>query len=177
MSLINTNRDTGGAGTIGTRAKDVAAQAVPLGKRAGTTAVQGVQGAAQWAAPRVQDAVRGARAWAAPRIDGAADAVTNSVAPKVSSALHSTARQVSPPAPAKTGVRRLLNWRWLVGLGAVLAAAGASAAVAMRRRYANATAEAEDTTDPDAVDGSPDGEAPADTTRAEVNGRVTTPDM
>src|SRR6202035_5498040 len=164
VSLIKTNRTTAGAAAIGARAKDAAAQAVPMGKRAGETAVQGavgakdwaaprvqdakerVQDAKEWAAPRVQDAVRGAREWAAPRLEGAADAVTTSVAPKFSSALRSTASQVRP-APAKTGVRRLLDWRWLLGLGAVLAAAGATAAVTMRRRYASATADAKDATE------------------------------
>jgi len=189
VSLIKTNRTTAGAAAFGARAKDAAAQAVPMGKRAGETAVQGavgakdwaaprvqdakerVQDAKEWAAPRVQDAVRGAREWAAPRLEGAADAVTTSVAPKVSSALRSTASQVRP-APAKTGVRRLLDWRWLLGLGAVLAAAGATAAVTMRRRYANATADAKDATEPD------DAEQAADDPAAEassVNGRVTTP--
>ncbi len=64
MSLIKTNGTTAGMAAIGARAKDAAAQAVPMGKRAGTTAVQGarqgVHGAKEWAAPRVQDAVRSA---------------------------------------------------------------------------------------------------------------------
>jgi len=203
VSLIKSNRTTAGAAAIGARAKDAAAQAVPMGKRAGETAVQGavgakdwaaprvqdakervqdakelvqdakelVQDAKEWAAPRVQEAVRGAREWAAPRLEGAADAVTTSVAPKVSSALRSTADQVRP-APAKTGVRRLLDWRWLLGLGAVVAAAGATVAVTMRRRYASATADAKDATEPDDVEQATDdpaAEAPS------VNGRVTTP--
>jgi hypothetical protein len=178
VSPLNTDRANSGMTAIGVRAKGAAAQAVPLGKRAGTTAVQrarqGVAGASQWAAPRVQNAVRGARQWAAPRIEGAADAVTNSVAPRVSSALRSTARQVDPQAPSRNDTRKLLDWRWLVGLGAALATAGASAALAIRRRYAKATAAAEDT-EQDAVDGSADGESPADPAGSEVNGRVTTP--
>lgn len=149
MSLTKTKRTTAGMAELGARAKDAAAQAVPKGKRAGTTAVQGVMGAKDWAAPRVQDAVRGAREWAAPRLEDAADAVTTSVAPKVSSVLRSTAGQVRPAKSAKTGLRRLLDWRWLLGLGAVAAAAGATAAVAMRRRYANATAAAKDDMEPD----------------------------
>jgi hypothetical protein len=70
-------------------------------------------------------------------------------------------------------VRRLLDWRWMLGLGAVLAAAGTTAAVAMRRRYARATADAKDATEPDATE-----QAGADDPAAEassVNGRVTTP--
>ena len=120
MSLIKANRTTDGMAAMGARAKDAAAQAVPVGKRAGTTVVQGarqgaagardwavprVQDAKEWAAPRVQDAVRSAREWAAPRLEDAAEAVTTSVAPKVSSVLRSTASQVRPPAtPASTAV-------------------------------------------------------------------------
>ena len=194
MSLIKTNRTTAGMAAIGARAKDAAAQAVPMGKRAGTTAVQGarqgvhgakewatprvqdaVRGSREWAAPRVQGAVQGSREWAAPRLEGAADAVDTSVAPAVSSALRSAASQIRPAGrSAKTGLRRLLDWRWLVGLGAVAAAGGTAAAVAMRRRYASATAAAEEATEPDAqapADGS-DAETAA---RSEVNGQVTAP--
>src|ERR1700720_4646896 len=109
------------------RAMEAAAQAVPVGKRAGTTAVQGVrqgvQDAREWAAPRLEDAVQGAREWAAPRLEDVAEAVTTSVAPKVSSALRTTARQVRPAKSSQSGVARLLNWRWLLGIGAALAAA------------------------------------------------------
>ena len=172
MSLIKTNRTVSEAAAIGARAKDrakdAAAQAIPVGKRAGTTAVQGVR-----------QGVQGAREWAAPRLEDAAEAVTTTVAPKVSSALRSTAHQVRPDASKRTGIRRLLSWRWLLGVGAVIAAAGAGAAVTMRRRYASATAEAKNATE------SPDDErtTEADETAsdaapgAEVNGRVTTPGM
>jgi len=156
---------------ISARAKVAAAQAVPVGKRVGTTAVQGarqgVQGTKEWAAPRVQ----GAREWAAPRLDVAADAVTTTVAPRVSSALHATASRVKPPVPAaQPSSRRLLDWRWLLGLGALAAAAGTTAAVAMRRRYASATAEAKDATEPDAPEQADDPAAEA----TSVNGQVTT---
>ena len=93
----------------------------------------------------------------------------------MSSALRSAALQVRPEKPAKTGLRRLLDWRWLVGIGAVAAAAGAAGAVTMRRRYASATAAANDATE------SSEGERQAEGTdsdaamRSEVNGRVTTP--
>ena len=174
MSLIKTDRTTAGMAAMGARAKDAAAQAVPVGKRAGTTVVQGAAGARDWAAPRVQGAVRGAREWTAPRLEDAAEAVTITVAPKVSSALRSAASQVRPTVtPAKSGARRLLDWRWMVGLGAAMAAAGTTAAVAMRRRYARATADAKDATEPDAAE-----QAAADDPAAEassVNGRVTTP--
>ena len=174
MSLINTDGTNAGMAAIGARAKDAAAQAVPLGKRAGTTAVQGVQDAMEWAGPRVQDAVRGAREWAAPRLDEAAEAVTTTVAPRVSSALHATADQVRPAASsAKAGVRRLLDWRWLVGLGAVAAAAGTTAAVAMRRRYASATAAAKAATEPDMPEQARTDESEIG---SQVNGQVTAPD-
>jgi hypothetical protein len=172
VSLIKTNRTTGGAAAIGARAKDAAAQAIPAGKRAGTTAVQGVRqgvqdardwaaprleeavhGAKDWATPRLEDAVYGAREWAAPRLEEAADIVTATVAPKVAETVTGTlAPKVSSalrstarqvrPSDSRTGLRRLLGLRWLFAVGAVAAAAGAGAAIAMRRRYASATAEA-----------------------------------
>ena len=198
MSLIKTKRTTGGAAAIGARAKDRAidayAQAIPAGKRAGTTAVQGVrqgvQDARDWAAPRLEDAAHGAREWAAPRLEEAADAVsytvapkiaetvTGTLAPKVSSALRSTARQVRP-ADSRTGFRRMLNLRWLLAAGAVAAAAGAGAAIAVRRRYASATAEAKnDAAESPEAEAARPGESAADAARrSEVNGRVTTPDL
>jgi len=149
VSSLNTSRTSSQMAVLGTRAKDAAAQ--------------GVHGAREWAAPRLEDAadavtrakdaaaqgVHDAREWAAPRLEDAADAVTASVAPRVSSALRSTARQVKPEVTTsgKTGLRRLLSWRWLLGAGTVIAVAGASAALAMRRRYASATAEVRDDAD------------------------------
>ncbi len=161
MSLMKTKRTTGGVAVIGERAKSAAAQAVPIGKRAGTTAAQGAR-----------QGVQGAREWAAPRLEDAADAVTTSVAPKVSSALRSTAAQVRPEKSGKTGIRRLLDWRWLLGVGAVLAAAGATTAITMKRRYSSATAEAKDATE--ASEDGHQAEATDAATHAEVNGQVTT---
>ncbi len=181
MSLMKTNRTASGAAELGARAKDramvVAAQAIPVGKRTGTTAVQGVrqgvQGAKDWAAPRLEEVVLGAREWAAPRLEEAADAVDTTVAPKVSSTLRSTARQVRPIGTGKTGIRRLLDWRLLLGVGVAVAAAGAGAAVTMRRRYASATAEAKNATEsPEEQADEPAGDAAV---RSEVNGRVTAP--
>ena len=182
VSLMNTNGTTSGAAAIGVRAKDAAAQAIPVGKRAGTTAVQGVrqgvQGAKEWAAPRLEDAVQGAREWAAPRLEDAADAVDTTVAPKVSSALRSTARQVRPSETKRTGIRRLLDWRWLLGVGAVMAAAGAGAAITMRRRYASATLEAKNATESSEDErGTQTGDSATDAAGSDVNGRVTTPGM
>ena len=182
MSQFNTDGTTGGMATIGARAKDAVVLVVPAGKRVGTTAVQGVrqgvQGAREWATPRVVVAVLGARQWAAPRLEGAADAVTESVAPKVSTMLRSAARQVrlEEPTPQKSGIRGLIDWRWLLGIGAVAAAAGTTAAIAMRRRYATATAEAKEATESSDEAGGPDTD-PANeaSARSEVNGQVTTP--
>jgi len=181
VSLMNTDSTTDGTATMGSRAKDFAVLVVPMGKQAGTTAVQGVrqgvQGARVWASPRLEQAIYGARVWAAPRLEDAASAIDSSVAPKVSSALRSYASQVRPAEvdSGKTGIRRLLDWRWLLGVGVVAAAAGAAAAAAMRQRYANATAEAKDATEPPDEERARDEESPSDATRSEVNGRVTTP--
>jgi hypothetical protein len=117
--------------------------------------------------------VEGARGWAAPRLEDAADAFTANVAPRISSALRSTARQVRPAPAGKTGIRRLLSWRWLLGIGTALAATGAAAAFTMRKRYQNATEDARD-----AATASPDEPAAVATDEGvmgpEVNGRVTT---
>ncbi len=165
MSPVKTSRTADAPAIIGARAKDVAAQAVPMGKRAGTTAVQGVR-----------QGVHGARKWAAPRLEDAAEAVTASVAPRVASALRSAASQVRPEGTrsARTGVRAMLSWRWLLGVGAVVAAGGAAAALAIRQRYSRATAEAEKATESSpeepARDGERNGDAPAG---SGADGRVT----
>jgi hypothetical protein len=183
VSLINTNGTDDETATLGARAKD-----------AGTIAVQGVRqgvqgarewatprigGAREWAEPRFEEAVYSAREWAAPRLEDAAEAVTITVAPKVSSALLSAARQVRPDEPKQTGIRSVLNWRILLGVGVAAAIAGAGAAIAVRRRYASATAEAKDATElPEADQDTPPGGTPSDAAmRSEVNGRVTMPDM
>jgi hypothetical protein len=112
--------------------------------------------------------------------DDAADALTASVAPKVSSALHSAAKSVEPAAPARTGIRRLLDWRVLLGIGAAVAAAGVAAAIGMRQRYESATMAAKDAA-ADVADKageladkvSDQAEDPAK--RSDVNGRVPHP--
>ena len=143
MSSLKSSRTPRQLADFGTRAKDAAAQGV-----------------------------HGAREWAAPRLEDAADAVTSSVAPRVSSALRSTARQVQPEVTksGKAGLRRLLGWRWLVGAGVAIAAAGASAALAMRRRYANATAEVRDAAGPPEEESASKHQDAADTPHSEVNG-------
>jgi len=162
VSRFKTSRTPRGIATMGARAKDAAAQAVPIGQRAGTTAVQGVR-----------RGVHGARQWTAPRLEDAADAVTASVAPRVSAALRSTARQVRPEG-AKTGARRLLSWRWLLGAGAAVAAAGATAVLAMRRRYLSATAEGKEAVEPPGDESARADQAASDATApADANGKAT----
>jgi hypothetical protein len=145
VSALKTSRTPRRMAAFGTRAKDAAAQGV-----------------------------HGAREWAAPHLEDAADAVTASVAPRVSSALRSTARQIRPDGTAsgRTGLRRLLSWRWLLGAGAAIAAAGTSAALAMRRRYASATAEVRNAAGSPGDESAPEQvvNADEDTARAEVNG-------
>jgi hypothetical protein len=187
VSLMKKSLATGAATAVSARARDAAdraktaaVQAVPAGKRAGTTAVhgmrQGVQDARDWATPLVEDAVYGAREWAAPVLEDAADAVTGTVAPKVSSALRTTARRVRPPKVRRGGIRRLLDWRLLAGVGAAAAAAGAAAAVTMRRRYASATAEAKDATESqEGEHAGPSDPASEAAKGSEVNGRVASP--
>jgi anti-sigma-K factor RskA len=107
----------------------------------------------------------------------AADALTASVAPRVSTALHSAAKSVEPAASAKTGIRRLLDWRVLLGVGAVVVAAGAAAAMAMRQRYETATLAAKDAAEnvadkADEVAGKMSDKAEEASRRPEVNGRL-----
>jgi hypothetical protein len=162
VSSFKTGRTPRRIVTFGAQAKDAAAQAVPMGKRAGTTAVHGVR-----------RGVHGAREWTAPRLEDAADALTASVAPRVSSALRSTANQVRPEGSksGRTGLRRLLTWRWLLGAGAAITAAGVSAALAMRRRYASATAEIHDDDESPDVEAAPGHEAADEAAaQSEANG-------
>ena len=127
-------------------------------RKTGTTAVRGVK-----------QGVEGARGWAAPRIDSAADAISASVAPKVSSALHTAAKTVQPTEASKPGIRRLFSWRWMLGIGAAIAAAGTAAAVTLRR-YKSATADANDN-----AENMSDMPVSDDDNRQQVNGRVSTP--
>jgi hypothetical protein len=75
---------------------------------------------------------------------------------------------MQPTEASKSGIRRLLSWRWMLGIGAAIAAAGTAAAVTLRR-YKSATADANDS-----ADTMSDMPAPDDS-KQQVNGRVTTP--
>ena len=66
MSLMNTNRTTSGAATIGARAKDVAAQAIPVGKTVAAQAIPGERQSPQrpsrWERQRSRESARAFRA-------------------------------------------------------------------------------------------------------------------
>lgn len=175
MSFSKTGRSMSEkASTLGDRARAAAAQAAPQARRAGAQARQaGTQArqAGTTAVHGVRRGTRGARGWAAPRLDSAADAVT-AAAPKVSSALHRAAKQVKPAPMPKTGIRRMLDWRWIVGVSAALAAAG-GAAVATMRRYKSATADAKHAAD-SATDEMGQPGSSDDNAMSQVNGQVTT---
>jgi hypothetical protein len=142
------------------RARDTASQVVPLGRRAGAAAVQGLQ-------QGMEQGVHDAREWVAPRIDDAAAAVTDTVAPKVSAALKAAARRVEPP-PAKTWRQKILGWPGAFSLAAMLAVAGA-VAVLLRKR------QPEMLTPPGDEAGNEAASSTAAGLDAEANGRVRTP--
>jgi len=114
------------------RTRQAATQAAELAKNARATAAQGVQGARDWAVPRVGQGIYQARGWAAPRIDQAGHVVGETVAPRVSEILVTTAQRVDPSPPL---AKRPL-WPRLVAAGVVLAAAGGAAAAILRGRSA-----------------------------------------
>jgi uncharacterized phage infection (PIP) family protein YhgE len=145
VSLFKTGQPVSEHHSLGDRARDVAAQAIPQARRAGTQAVQGVM-----------HGVEGARGWAAPRMHNAADAFSETLAPKVSSAMHTAATSVDTTPQARSGIARLLNWRVLLGIGAAIAAAGAAAVTL--KRYQSATEDAKDGADSvaDAADSAAD---------------------
>ena len=69
-------------------------------------------------------------------------------------------------------MRKLLDWRVLVGIGAALAAVGAAATVTIRRRCASANAEVQDFGDADDEEDA-QGTAFAKNDKSDANGRVT----
>jgi hypothetical protein len=149
------------------RARKAATRVTPLAKSAGTTAAQGVQGAREWAAPRIGHGVEGARTWAAPRIEQAAHSLQENVAPKVSGMLEAAAHRIEPAAAA---TKRRLWPRLMAGIALVTAAAGAVAAVAARRRGAKQPDDV--MTGDDAEDTKPESaeDADSDTVMAEAGG-------
>ena len=104
--------------------------AVPRAKTAGMAARDGVLYAAQWTAPRINQA----RVWTAPRIEQSGLAIKDTIAPKVYETLMATARyvDVAAPDPEVTAPRR--RWPQVVAGAGILVAVGAAAAVVLRRR-------------------------------------------
>jgi hypothetical protein len=120
-------------------AKDAVARVAPLAKtagaavaQAGVATAQGVQGAQEWARPRIALGVHHARRWAAPRIEQAGQSLSQTVAPKVSGVMTAAARRVEPAGEA--GGRRL--WPRLAAGLALVSALGGLIAVVLRRRAA-----------------------------------------
>jgi hypothetical protein len=115
--------------------------AVPRVKTAGMAARDGARSAAEWTAPRINQArawtaprINQARVWTAPRIERGGLAFKDTVAPKVYETLVTAARyvDVAAPAPEVTPPRR--RWPQIVAGTGVLVAVGAAAAVVLRRR-------------------------------------------
>jgi hypothetical protein len=104
--------------------------AVPRAKTAGMAARDGARSAANWTAPRINQA----RAWTAPRIERSGLAFKDTVAPKVCETLIAAARylDVAEPRPDVTAPRR--RWPQIVGGTGMLVAVGAAVAVVLRRR-------------------------------------------
>jgi hypothetical protein len=104
--------------------------AVPRVKTAGMAARDGARSAAEWTAPRINQA----RAWTAPRIERSGLAFKDAVAPKVCETLIAAARyvDVAEPRPDATAPRR--RWPQVVAGTGMLVAVGAAVAIVLRRR-------------------------------------------
>jgi hypothetical protein len=104
--------------------------AVPRVKTAGMAARDGARSAAEWTAPRINQA----RAWTAPRIERSGLVIKDTVAPKVFETFMAAARyvDVAEPRPDVTAPRR--RWPQVAAGTGVLVAVGAAAAVVLWRR-------------------------------------------
>jgi hypothetical protein len=104
--------------------------AVPRAKTAGMAARDGARSAANWTAPRINQA----RVWTAPRIERGGLAFKDTVAPKVYETLIAAARyvDVAEPRPDVTAPRR--RWPQVVAGTGMLVAVGAAVAVVLQRR-------------------------------------------
>lgn len=116
----------------------LARAAAPRAKTAGMAARDGVRSAAEWTAPRINQA----RARTAPRIEQSGLVIRDTIAPKVYETLVAMARRVdvTAPSPDVTAPRR--RWPQVVAGTATLVAAGAAAAVVLRRRKNDLACEA-----------------------------------
>jgi hypothetical protein len=108
----------------------LARAAGPRVKTAGMAARDGARSAAEWTAPRINQA----RAWTAPRIERSGLAFKDAVAPKVYETLIAAARyvDVAESRPDVTAPRR--RWPQVVAGTGMLVALGAAVAVVLRRR-------------------------------------------
>jgi|GraSoiStandDraft_17_1057272.scaffolds.fasta_scaffold422072_2 hypothetical protein len=143
--------------------------AAPRAKTAGLAARDGARSAANWTAPRINQA----RAWSAPRIERSGLAFRDTVAPKVYETLVTAARyvDVAEPRPEVTAPRR--RWPQVVAGTGMLVAVGAAVAVVLRRRKNDGACEvpekpAEAVTDLQAAQNGQSG-ADADGSAAEDN--------
>lgn len=120
------------------RARQAATRVTPMAKNTRETAIQGIQNARAWAAPRIGQGVHEARGWAAPRIEQAGHALEETVAPKVSAMLTATARRVDPSNGSSTG-RRL--WPRILAGVTLVSALGGIVAIILRKRGAKLPGE------------------------------------
>ena len=116
----------------------MARAAVPRAKAAGMAARDGVQSAATWTAPRINQA----RAWTAPRIERSGLAIKDTIAPKVYETLIATARRVDVTAPRPDVAAPRRRWPQVVAGTGMLVAAAAAVAVVLRRRKSDRASEA-----------------------------------
>ena len=147
----------------------LARAAGPRVKTAGMAVRDGARSAAEWTAPRINQA----RVWTAPRIERSGLAFKDTVAPRVCETLIAAARYlaVAEPRPDVTAPRR--RWPQVVAGAGILVAVGAAAAVVLRRRkndgaWGEPGKPAEEVTGPQAAQNGPLG-ADADGSGAEEN--------
>jgi hypothetical protein len=148
VSFLGKKHRDAGAGRLGGQAMQLAKQAMPAAKNAGSAAAQqavplaksagssvkhGADGAITWATPKVA----AARHWAAPRLEHSAAAVTDTVAPRVSEALKAAAQKIDSTPAKPSRVKKAV----VVAGTMVVTAAGAVAAVTFRNRQNNGSAK------------------------------------
>src|SRR5260221_522203 len=126
--MTRKSRSHRSAAVAAQRARDAAAQVVPMAKSAvpmaKSAAKQSAEDAVAWAAPLVKDA----RAWAAPHVEQAGLAVRDKIAPVISDALVEAAHRLDDTAP------RRRRWpRVVAGIAGLAAARSAIAAAGLPR--------------------------------------------
>jgi hypothetical protein len=132
----NDEADTGDSNAWD-RVRQVAAQVLPVAAR--------MKPLARSAGLAARRGVHRTRAWAAPQVERTGQVLQDSVAPKVSAVLSSAAERLEPAKPPRR------QWRKLVGISMITAAASAVAAVVRSRKKPDLAPSA----DADADDGAP----------------------